>query len=299
MGDPIKEPLALAEVIDETARFSLHGSNVKLQLNTAPDLPLVEADRGQMSQVISNLVINGKQAMPDGGTITINAEKVETAAGHQIQIVIQDQGIGIAPQYLDRVFDPYFSTKQQGSGLGLASVYSIINKHDGTITVTSKLDQGTIFTILLPATENTEIASLPAEETETIAHTTVPVAHILILDDEELVRKMLGTMLEEMGYKIDYAVHGQETVTKYQQTIQDNSPYDIVITDLTIPGGMGGQEAAQEILKLNPQAKIIVSSGYATDPVMAHYEEYGFRGRIAKPYRFAELQKVIQQVLDI
>ncbi len=296
-GDPIKEIVSLEEVITETATFSLRGSNVKLQLDIAPDLQLVDADKGQLSQVISNLVINAKQAMPDGGVITIKAGNIEATEGKQVQIIVQDQGIGIAPQYLDKIFDPYFSTKQQGSGLGLASCYSIINKHNGTITVESELSQGSTFKLTLPAVEDPEKVPNPASDTDLSIDSTT-VARILVLDDEVLVQQMSGAMLEEMGHQVDYAVNGEEAISKYQTAQEKQQGYDIVICDLTIPGGIGGQEAAQQILKINPQAKLIVSSGYATDPVMAKYSEYGFQGWVTKPYSFAELQKVVQQTLE-
>lgn len=296
-GDPIKEVLSLEGVIEETARFSLRGSKIKLCLDLAADLWLVDADKGQLSQVISNLVINGKQAMPDGGEMTISAENVENSQGPQVKICIQDQGVGIAPQHLDKIFDPYFSTKQQGSGLGLATCYSIIAKHNGTIKVTSEINQGTCFTILLP------VAEKPLEANKVISDAQISAtgvkARILVLDDEEIVQQMSGTMLEEMGHQPDYAAHGEMAVTLWQQAREAGNGYDLVICDLTIPGGMGGQEAAAEILRIDPAAKLIVSSGYATDPIMAHFVDYGFKGRIAKPYRFAELQKEVERVLAI
>ncbi|MEA3240902.1 MAG: ATP-binding protein, partial [Pseudomonadota bacterium] len=293
-GDPIKETLSIGEVIAETARFSLRGGKAGLQTSIAPDLWLVEADKGQLSQVISNLVINAQQAMPTGGTITITAGNIKTAAGRRIQITVRDEGVGIAPEHLSTVFDPYFSTKQQGSGLGLASAYSIISKHGGTITVDSKLNQGTTFTIRLPAADKAA-ETIPEKPIAEINSEPVAAARILVLDDEEVVREVLGAMLEELGHQVDYAAHGREAVEKYRQAWENNSPFDLVITDLTIPGGMGGEETAREILAIDPRAKIIVSSGYATDPVMAHYEKYGFQGRVAKPYRFAKLREVIKK----
>ncbi len=295
-GDPIKKSISIGAVIAETAQFSLRGSNIKLQTNIAPDLWPVEADKGQLSQVISNLVINAQQAMPDGGTITISAENVANPVGRQVQITVEDEGIGISPQYLDRIFDPYFSTKQRGSGLGLASTHSIITKHNGTINTASILNEGTTFIICLPVTTEEE-KNTPEDSLAETYSTPAVAAHILILDDEELVREVIGAMLEELGHKVSYVAHGREAIEKYQEAWQNNSPYDAVITDLTIPGGMGGQEAAQRIIKINPQAKIIVSSGYATDPVMANYKDYGFQERVVKPYHFAELKKVIERVL--
>jgi PAS domain S-box-containing protein len=296
-GDPIKETLEIGEVILETAQFLLRGSNVKLKNAIVPDLWPVEADKGQLGQVISNLVINAQQAMPTGGAIIITAENVKNAKGQCVQITVQDEGVGIAPQHLDKIFDPYFSTKQEGSGLGLASTHSIISKHDGTITVASQLNQGTIFTILLPAVEKEKkVTEKPAVGTPVTA---VSSARILTLDDEEVVQEVLGAMLEKLGHKVTYTVDGLETIAEYRVAYENGISYDVVITDLTIPGGMGGQEVAQEILKINPQAKIIVSSGYATDSVMANYKEYGFKGVVEKPYGFLDLKKVIQQVLEM
>ena len=295
-GDPIKDVLFLPGMIEEIARFSLRGSNVKLQLDIPENLWAVDADKGQLSQVISNLVINAKQAMPEGGVVTISAENLETAAGKSVKILLRDQGIGISPQDLDKIFDPYFSTKQRGSGLGLASCYSIITKHNGKIEVSSELNRGTTFTIILPATTEDKKPRVDDPETEPVGENNI-VARILVLDDEEMLQQMSGTMLEEMGHQVGYASHGGEAVDKYRAAQEQGAGYDVVICDLTIPGGMGGQAAAQEILRSDPQAKLIVSSGYATDSVMANYAEYGFCGRVAKPYLFEELQKVIQQVL--
>ncbi len=297
-GDPIKETLSIGELIIGTAQFSLRGSSAKLQTNITPDLWLVEADKGQLNQVIINLVINAQQAMPAGGIITIAAKNVKTTEGRYVQITVQDEGVGIAPQYLDKIFDPYFSTKQKGSGLGLASTHSIISKHNGRITVDSQLNQGTIFSIHLPATEKTEEKTAKKPQTETFT-SAVFSARILVMDDEEIIREVIGTMLGRLGYQVSFAADGQEVITKYRISYENDASYDVVITDLTIPGGMGGQVAAQEILKINPQAKIIVSSGYATNPVMANYKMYGFKGIAVKPYRIGDLQKVIQQVLEM
>ncbi len=296
-GSPIKETLSIDGIIAETAKFSLRGSNVKLTLDIASDLWLIDADKGQLSQVISNLVINGKQAMPGGGFITISAKNITTDKGRQVQISVQDQGIGIAPQHLDKIFDPYFSTKQQGSGLGLASCYSIITKHGGTIRVTSELNHGTLFTITLPAsTKDSEFSETAPEQTEKSRDSG---ARILILEDEEMVQQMAAAMLVEMGHRVDVAGHGDEAIEMWQQAKRDATPYDIVICDLTIPGGMGGQEVAREILKDDPQAKLIVSSGYANDPIMANHTDHGFTGRIAKPYHFEELREEVERVLAV
>ncbi|MCB0195441.1 MAG: PAS domain S-box protein [Anaerolineae bacterium] len=296
-GDPIKETLSIGKALVEVAQFSLRGSNVKLHANIASDLWPIEADKGQISQVISNLVINAQQAMPDGGIITLSAANIYLSRQCYVQITVQDEGVGIAPQYLDRIFDPYFTTKQKGSGLGLAITHSIISKHSGTIAVDSKQNQGTIFTIRLPAAEAVE-KTTSDKMTSDIASEPISTTHILVLDDEPVIREVLGSMLKMMGHSVAYAVDGQEAIAKYRDAYHTGSAFDVVIVDLTIPGGMGGHDAAQEMMKINPQAKIIVSSGYTTDPIMANYERYGFKGVVAKPYRFADLRRVLSQVLN-
>jgi len=296
-GDPIMETIAISRSIIEIAEFSLRGSNIKLHSNIDSNLWMVKADKGQLGQVISNLIINAQQAMPNGGEITIGAENSEKKDGKYIKITIQDNGEGIESQYIDKIFDPYFSTKQQGSGLGLASTYSIIKKHNGDITVDSIPAKGTLFTIFLPAAENVEDPVYKkVNKNNNTAYTS---ARILVLDDEETVRKVIGAMLERMGYVISYAIDGQEAVQKYLTSFKKLDPYDIVITDLTIPGGMGGQKASEKILKINPNAKIIVSSGYATDPIMADYLAFGFKGIAIKPYSFKDLEDEIDRVLKL
>lgn len=297
-GDPIKEALSIGEVISETAHFSIRGSRAKLQADIAVDLWLVNADKGQLSQVISNLVINAEQSMPTGGLITIAAQNVETAEGKFVQISVQDEGVGIAPQYLEKVFDPYFTTKQDGSGLGLASTHSIVVKHNGRITVDSILDQGTTFVVHLPAVQQPE-SSAATKSTLENAKSIIASARILVMDDEEMVRNVIEAMLLEMGIEGEFVVEGKEAIAAYRDSLENGNPYDIVITDLTIPGGMGGQETAQEILKINPEASLVATSGYATDPVLSHYQDYGYKGIAVKPFRYEDLQNVIVRVLEL
>ncbi|MCK4503245.1 MAG: response regulator, partial [Desulfuromonadales bacterium] len=296
-GDPINELISLPKIITEMAEFSLRGSNVDVRLDIDSNLWQVDGDSGQLSQVISNLVINAQQSMPSGGSITISASNILAAAAKNVQIVVEDQGCGIDPQYVDKIFDPYFSTKENGSGLGLASCYAIIKKHNGSISVDSKLNRGTTFTIIIPAAVEQDGQVVVKADVESVNSSFVPVA-VLLLEDEESLQQMTCAMLEEMGHRVDYADNGEVAIEKYRNAMAQNRGYDIVICDLTIPGGMGGQDAAQKILEFDPQATLIVSSGYANNPVMANFMEYGFKGCIAKPYRFAELQKVIQSVLD-
>lgn len=294
-GDPVKETVDLQALLVETGRFCLRGSEVGLETRIAADLWFLEADRGQLSQVITNLLINAKQAMPHGGTITLSAGNIIREDGRFVEIKVRDEGVGIAPQHLDKLFDPYFTTKENGSGLGLATTHSIVRKHQGTIAVESRLHHGTTFTIQLPATSATATPENQPDRPNMTGTDTR--ARVLLLDDEEMVREVAGAMLTQLGCDVTLTAEGQEAVDRYAAAQAKGQPFDVVIVDLTIPGGMGGQAASQAIHNLNPDAKIIVSSGYATDPVMAEYKQHGFSGIAVKPYRFTELKTVLQQML--
>ncbi len=295
-GDPVKEIISIGTLVSEAARFSLRGSSLKLDVKIADDLWPIEADKGQLSQVIGNLVINAQQAMPDGGTITVVVGNVTDADANLVQILVQDEGEGIAPDDLSRIFDPYFSTKSKGSGLGLASVHSIVKKHNGSIKVNSKLHEGTVFTMQFPALVDAP-EPVVAEIVGEGSNSGVAGARILVLDDEEVVREVIGEILQALGCKVTYVVDGEGAIVEYREARQQGIPFAVVITDLTIPGGMGGLEATREILKIDPDARIIVSSGYATDPIMTNFTTYGYKGRVEKPYRLEILQKVVKQVL--
>ena len=241
--------------------------------------------------------------MPNGGHLFISLENIEISDkknheilhGKYIKIIVQDEGTGIDKKYLDQIFDPYFTTKQTGNGLGLSIVYSIIKKHNGHIFIDSKLGQGTTFTIYLPAT----IAGISEEESpqKIINHKDIQNAKVLIMDDEEVIQKLVKEMLRQMGFSSESASDGKEAIELYKNAMKSGELFDIVLMDLTIPGGMGGKETVCEILALNPEAKVIVSSGYASDSAMASYSNYGFKGIIGKPYTMSNLEKVIKKVL--
>jgi len=296
-GDPVKENITVDELISETATFSMRGSNVKLIIDIEEDLYPVSADKGQLSQVISNLVINAQQAMPNGGNITIAAANREKGGKQYIKIDVQDQGTGITQQNMDKIFDPYFTTKEQGSGLGLATTHSIIKKHSGTIKVTSSSSTGTCFTIYLPAIDPRELPSTDTQ-TDLAAAGACRVAKVLIMDDEQDIVSLLKMMLTEMGHRVVSTQDGKEAARQYQQSLHDQDSFDLVILDLTVPGAMGGKGAAREILEMDEDALLVVSSGYATDDIMSRYREYGFKAQIAKPYSFIELKNTITRLLQ-
>jgi two-component system cell cycle sensor histidine kinase/response regulator CckA len=300
-GEPVKETSSLKTVIKDSTDFILHGGKVACQYDIPEDLWLADVDKGQISQVIQNIVLNATHAMPEGGMIRISGENHITAGstflpdagGRYVRIAIEDSGIGMPVNAVEKIFDPYFSTKQEGSGLGLAITQSIIQKHNGHITAESSPGSGSTFTIYLPASEKCRTQSR-----RSLIDVAPPApVKVLIMDDDAMVRDIAQQMLSHLGPEVVLAPDGEETVTCYQQAIDTTKPFDLVIMDLTIPGGMGGKEAIQEILKFDPDARAIVSSGYSNDPVMADFKKYGFCAAIAKPFQLQDLSRVISRII--
>lgn len=299
-GDPVKKTSSLQEIIRDSADFVLHGGKVACRYDFAEDLQLVEIDQGQISQVIQNIIINAKHAMPNGGLITVKCYNIEAGADPTLPagkcyvcIEISDQGVGIPATIIDRIFDPYFSTKSAGNGLGLAICHSIIAKHHGVITVRSQPGEKTTFFIILPASCRKESEAAPEYARVDVA----PKAKILIMDDEVMVRDVAQAILQKFGHEALVAAHGDEAIMLYRQALDSGRAIDLTIMDLTIPGGMGGKVAVQKFLEMNADAKVVVSSGYSQDPIMANYARYGFCAAIVKPYRVDELLKLIDDVL--
>lgn len=300
-GAPIKKAISILDVIKESANFALRGSNVLCEISTEENLRLVDADAGQISQVINNMIINAKQAMPMGGVVQLSVGNcfvgktsgLPLKPGNYVRISIQDCGTGIPKEHLQKIFDPYFTTKQSGSGLGLATSYSIINKHGGYIGVRSELGVGTTFHIYLPASEN-EMEVAGEVRPESINGR----GRILVMDDEEMLRGMVSQMLSHLGYESVSVKNGSEAVQVYGELLESGEHFDAVLLDLTIPGGMGGAEVVRKLKEMNPAIKAIASSGYSNDPVMARFAEYGFTGTMAKPYTLEELARVLRDVLN-
>jgi signal transduction histidine kinase/CheY-like chemotaxis protein len=300
-GAPVKELASLADIIRDSATFACRGSQVRAAFDLADGLWPAEVDTGQVSQVIQNLIINAVQAMPSGGTVSVRGENVTLTRqsglplgpGRYVKIAVEDDGIGIPAEHLAKIFDPYYSTKQKGSGLGLATAYSILTNHDGYITVDSTLGKGTTFHLYLPAS-NGEVKLRKRSAPELLSGR----GRILVMDDDDTVRAVAGKILAHLGYQSEFARDGEEALAAYTRAEATGEPFAAVIMDLTIPGGMGGKEAMQKLQQLAPEARAIVSSGYADDPIMTHYKKYGFRGVIRKPYRVAAFSKELHRVLS-
>ncbi|HEY9073691.1 MAG TPA: ATP-binding protein, partial [Desulfobaccales bacterium] len=298
-GAPVKKITSVASTIDESVTLACRGTQVRCEFQAADDLWLVEADPGQIGQVFQNLIINAVQAMPSGGTIAIRAVNHRQEAtgqplspGKYVQVTIRDQGIGIPKEYLPKIFDPYFTTKQSGSGLGLATAYSIIKSHHGEISVESTMGVGTNFQICLPASDRKMV--LPSGPDKTLLGGK---GKILVMDDEEIVRQVLERMLANLGYEAELARDGAEALEKFTAAEEAGDKFAAVILDLTVPGGMGGKETMEKLLKIDPQVKAIVSSGYSDDPIMADPKKYGFSEFIAKPYKVMDLNKILHDII--
>ena len=298
----LKKLTSVSDLIRDTVNFVLSGSNARGKLDIDENLWNAVIDKSQIKNVISNLLINAEQSMEEGGNITIKAnniiitgnEGLQLTPGKYIKIEVIDEGKGIPPEIIDNIFDPYFTTKRMGSGLGLATAHSIVRNHNGLITVESKMGKGSKFTVYLPAS----IENISKEEISAGRKNIKTRARILVMDDEEMIRDVVGEMLNIMGYEAEFAKDGVEAIKKYNDAMEENRKFDIVLLDLTIPGGMGGRETMEKLLKLDPDVKGIIVSGYSTDVIISEYEKYGFKEAVLKPFRMDELSSVLKKILN-
>lgn len=299
-GTPIKEIINLSQILEDAISLALSGSTAKCKINISENLWYVQADKGQIYQVINNLIINAYQSMPNGGTIYLSCkntviektELIPLEPGKYVRISIKDEGIGIVEENILKIFDPYFTTKQHGHGLGLATSYSIINRHGGHISVESKVGKGTTFDIYLPAYLEKGIQFTSQDNALLYGR-----GKILVMDDDVKIRSLLGEILEYLGYKSELASEGLEAINLFIKAKDAGEPFDGIIMDLTIPGGLGGKDTIKKLKTIDPNVKVIVSSGYSNDPVMADFTAYGFVGVIPKPYTIEKLSNVLKTII--
>lgn len=301
-GEPVKKPVVVDNIVRNALSLFLSGTAVRGTSEIPESLPAVAADESQLSQAFHNIIINAVQAMPAGGNLTVHGETVllpkensaGLPAGKYVKITFADEGCGIPEADQKKIFDPYFSTKAAGLGLGLASVHAIITRHGGKITVESTVGVGTAFTVYLPSVNTSPIE----EEQAKGGNTQKPGNRILVMDDDEMVRDFATLTLGRLGYTVVTCVNGYEAISLYRSAKEAGTPFSVVIMDLTIPGGMGGVEAARRIREFDASARLIVSSGYSDDPVMANYREYGFCAAMEKPYKAATIARVLDESDD-
>jgi len=302
-GEPVKEVAPMASLVKDSAALVLRDSAVSASFDIPPDVRMVEMDEGQMSQVINNIVLNAEQAMQGTGVIEMSLKNVTVtpedglpaASGEFVVITVKDSGPGIPKKIINRIFDPFFTTKQKASGLGLAVSYSIVKKHNGFILASSSEGSGSVFEVYLPAAEQ---AAEPDRDAVSMRDAANSTGTVLVMDDEDIVRDVSGEMLGMLGCKAVFASDGEQALELYRKALKQGRPFDAVILDLTIPGGMGGVETVKRLLDIDPDVKAIVSSGYSKDPIMSEFRKYGFSGVIAKPYRVMDFSKAVKAVLD-
>lgn len=301
-GEPVRRVVPLQNLIAGSADLSFAGSNIAARILLPPDLGKAEVDENQMRQVFYNILTNAREAMPGGGTVTIVGENISLGAeagiplpeGDYVKISVTDEGTGIPPEDIQRIFDPYFTSKDRGNekgmGLGLAICYSVVKGHGGFIAVESVVGKGTTLNLYLPAHK---------EEVRSVAAQPLPPpgpARILFMDDEDAIRDVAGQILTHLGHTVAFARDGAEALRLYTEHLDREEPFDLVIMDLTIQGGMGGKETMERLRKIDPPVKAIVTSGYSNDPILNRYTSYGFAGSISKPFKIEELNQVIARV---
>jgi len=309
-GAPVLEITTVSKMVEESAQFILRGSNVKCSVEKDPDLWAVDADKGQISQVVNNLIINADQAMPNGGSINIHLRNLQVRhaeipalpSGQYVCIEVTDNGTGISSENLKKIFDPYFTTKERGNGLGLASSYSIIHSHKGTITAESSIGNGSTFRVFLPKSPHSLQKKTEAPNTQTKEPAKEKIhrgkGRILVMDDMEAMMRVAGEILSLLGYQVEYSTNGDEAIAAYKAAKEAGKPFDACVFDLTVPGGMGGEEAASILLEYDPGLVAIASSGYTTSNVMSDYKNSAFKAVVPKPYRIKEMSDTLHHLLN-
>jgi len=297
-GTPVRRVVSVAKLVTDAVRLANSGSPIKMDVNLEDGLWFAQVDPGQISQALHNILLNARQAMPGGGAVEVSVVNIAQTNSHadggpRVSISIRDSGCGISPEVMPRIFDPYFTTKPEGSGLGLATAYAIVDKHGGRISVQSTPGAGSVFVVELPASTESPVVHEP-----TVANPQTGSERILLMDDEDALRVLFRAVLARLGYDVETARDGTEAISLYQQAGAAGKRFDAVLLDLTVIGGMGGVETAARLKELDPDARLIVSSGYSDAPVMSEFADYGFTAVILKPWTVKEISDVLRRVID-
>ena len=298
-GSPEMRTVDIREILKKTVKSLTDGTNIKVLFYFAENLKNCDIDENQITQVFYNIVLNARQSMSKGGILKVKAVNVEkNKEGYSsllefgknyIEIIIIDTGTGIPTEIISKIFDPFFSTKKHGSGLGLAAASSIINRHNGVIEAKSSIKEGTSMYVYLPSSEKT------AEKVEEILlKKQTGMGNILVMDDEIYILELLRDILGELGYKVNTVERSDEALEIFKNALPSKNKYEIVILDLTIPGGMGGKDIVKRMKELDPNVKAVASSGYSDDEIMARPKDFGFDASLAKPYTIEDLAKILQ-----
>jgi CheY-like chemotaxis protein len=300
-GEPVRRLVELGDYLREAAQFARQGSRVRCDFALPADLWPAEVDAGQIGQVVHNLVLNAVQAMTAGGVVTVTARNVHRdqarqlglGSGHFVVVAVNDEGPGIKPEDMARIFQPYFTTKREGSGLGLATSQAIARRHYGALRVEAPPGKGATFLLYLPAKPGARVA----KETDNASVPTMS-GRVLFMDDEPSIRQMAPNLLRRLGFEAEVVGDGQEAIDAYVRAMAEGRRFDVVILDLTVPAGMGGCEAMKQLRAIDPAVQVIVSSGYAADPVLLDHRAHGFCGVVTKPYSLSVIGTVLSRVMD-
>lgn len=308
-GAPIRTPYHPGTLLWEATEFTLSSTAVARRYNLADDLWAICVDRSQIEQVLQNLLLNASHAMNGGGTLMITARNLSVGKkdsdilepGHYVEMTIRDHGVGIPDADLDKVFDPYFSTKPHGTGLGLTIAYSIVKRHNGHLTIDCPADGGTRVKLILPASPSCTHQEMALGQPKLVSYPALMPEgekHILVMDDDPDVREVVELLLVELGYSVHSVADGHRAIDAYRRALEADAPFDAVIMDLIVPEGMGGRQTAQKLLEIDPAARLIVASGYSDDPVMAAHEDHGFSALLVKPFDLVELAEALAQIFQ-
>ncbi len=297
-GTPVKKTISIAQLIRDTIGFALRGSALNCEYDLPVDLWPVNIDEVQIGQVLNNIVTNALQAMPDDGNLQVACSNVSQESdmrlpkenSHYVRIAVFDHGPGIPEEHLPRIFEPYFSTRPEASGLGLSTAYAIVRNHAGVLQVESQVGKGTEVFCYLPAVKDAKVVAAAPQEPEPLQQS---MTRVLVMDDDAFIRNILVRTLTRMGYQADASKDGDEAVALYRKAIRDGKRYAAVILDLTVPGGKGGRETARELRALDGGAKVIITSGYLDDPVLHNHQLHGFAGALRKPFEIREVRELL------